>query len=763
MEQRLHFETLLADVCAQFVNVAPSELDSKIESAQRLICESLGVNHSSVWQVSEDNPDLLIMTHAYRDPKLKPLPTRPILNDYFPWARSRILNREIVSVPNTEKVPPEAAKDMESWLQYGVRSTLAFPLSAGGASVIGLLAFDSTKERDWQEPLQRRLQILAHVFAQALDRKKSEQKVQESENRFRLVADTAPVLIWMSGTDKLCTYFNKPWLDFTGRSIEEELENGWAAGVHPDDLQRCLDNYTQAFDRREKIRMEYRLRHHDGQYRWILDIGVPRFTQDRSFAGYIGIGVDITDRKLAEEARFRHAAVVESSDDAIASGTIDGIIVSWNKGAQKIYGYTEAEAVGKPITMLVPPELADEESKILETLKVGGRIEHFETVRVTKVGKRINVSLTISPIRDSNGRIVGCSGIARDITERKMAEDRLREYERAVEGSEEMIAVVDREYRYLIANRQFLKMRNMTREEVVGHHAYEVLNKDFFERVVKAKLDDCFQGKVVRYETTYSYPQLGERDILVSYFPIEGASGTDRVACIVHDISDRKRGEEALLAVNRRLIEAQEQERARIGRELHDDINQRIAMLALELEQLQQNPSEVEGRVQELRRSMAELSNDVQALSHDLHSSKLEYLGVVAGMRSWCKEFGERQKMEIDFRSDVSSALPPEIGLSLFRVIQEALHNAQKHSGVRRIEVQLAEQSNEVHLTVRDSGRGFDVEVAKQGKGLGLTSMRERVRLVNGTIDLESKQMGGTIIHVRVPLESDKSSQREAV
>src|SRR5258708_15201213 len=135
---------------------------------------------------------------------------------------------------------------------------------------------------------------------------------------------------------------------------------------------------------------------------------------------------DITDKKNAEEARFRHAAVIESSDDAIASGTFDGIIVSWNTGAQKIYGYTEAEAVGKPISMLVPPELPDEENKILETLESWDRIEHFETVRVTKTGKRINVSLTISPIKDSTGRTVGISGIARDITERKLAEEALR-------------------------------------------------------------------------------------------------------------------------------------------------------------------------------------------------------------------------------------------------------------------------------------------------------------------------------------------------
>jgi len=185
-------------------------------------------------------------------------------------------------------------------------------------------------------------------------------------------------------------------------------------------------------------------------------------------------------------------------------------------------------------------------------------------------------------------------------------------------------------------------------------------------------------------------------------------------------------------------------------------------MLGVELEQLQENPSEVQSRVQELRNQTTELSNDVQAMSHDLHSSKLEYLGVVAGIRSWCKEFGERQRVEIDFSSYVPSALPFDIGLSLFRVLQEALHNATKHSGVKRLEVQLREDSGEIHLIVRDSGKGFDVEVALRGKGLGLTSMRERVRLVNGTISIKSKPMGGTTIHVRVPLESEHAAKREA-
>jgi len=228
------------------------------------------------------------------------------------------------------------------------------------------------------------------------------------------------------------------------------------------------------------------------------------------------------------------------------------------------------------------------------------------------------------------------------------------------------------------------------------------------------------------------------------------------------DITERKLAEQALADMTRKLIEAQEQERARIGRELHDDINQRLALLSVELEQVQED-SDVRSQIQELRKELTEISNDVQSLSHDLHSSKLEYLGVIAGMKSWCRDFAERQKLEIDFRSDVSSRLPRELGVSLFRVLQEGLQNVVKHSGVKRVVVQVRQDSSEIHLVISDLGRGFDIEAALQGKGLGLTSMRERVRLVDGTISIESRPMGGTTINVRVPLGRGRVSDQAAV
>jgi two-component system sensor histidine kinase UhpB len=227
-------------------------------------------------------------------------------------------------------------------------------------------------------------------------------------------------------------------------------------------------------------------------------------------------------------------------------------------------------------------------------------------------------------------------------------------------------------------------------------------------------------------------------------------------------MTESRHTQASLRRLGANLINAQEQERTRIGRELHDDVNQKLAMLSIGLQQLRENPSDVRSRLQELRQEVDDVSSDVQALSHELHSSKLEYLGVVKGINGWCREFAERQGIEIDFRSDLTSVLPFEVGVSLLRVLQEALHNAEKYSGARRIEVRIMQDSNEVHLTVSDAGMGFDVESAMQGKGLGLISMRERVRLLKGTFAVKSKPLRGTTIHVRVPLGSEHSSRFEA-
>jgi signal transduction histidine kinase len=233
------------------------------------------------------------------------------------------------------------------------------------------------------------------------------------------------------------------------------------------------------------------------------------------------------------------------------------------------------------------------------------------------------------------------------------------------------------------------------------------------------------------------------------------------------DITHRKHADEALLGVSRRLIEAHEQERTRIARELHDDVVQRLALLSLELEGVQEDipdvASELRTRIGALGTQTTQIADDVQLLSHELHSSKVECLGIVGATKNFCEEYSARQKVEIDFQShDLPTALPTELSLSLFRVLQEALRNAAKHSGVKRFEVRLWGSTGEIHLSISDLGAGFDTETAMKSTGLGLTSMQERLRLVHGELSINSQPRGGTTIHARIPFDSSSDSARAA-
>lgn len=346
-------------------------------------------------------------------------------------------------------------------------------------------------------------------------RKLAELDLRESEGRFRLMADSAPVLMWMSGPDKLCTNFNKGWLDFTGRRLEDELGEGWAQGVHSEDLGRCLAVYNSAFDARQPFAMEYRLRRFDGEYRWVTDRGVPRFKDDGAFAGYIGGCVDITEQKEAELARA----------------------------------------------------------------EIGGR-----------------------------------------------------------------------------------------------------------------------------------------------------------------------------------LILAQEEERARIARDLHDDINQKLGLLAIDIQQLQRRLPKNDEDARSALKSLFDRTNrvtiDVQRLSHQLHSSRLDYLGLPAALRRLCEEFTSQYGLPIEcVIQDPCTDAAREVNLCLFRVAQECLTNTAKHSAARHVRMELRCNNSSIHLSISDDGKGFDPE--EQGKrhelGLGLISMRERLRLVNGEIAIQSQPGIGTNITAIAP------------
>ena len=432
-------------------------------------------------------------------------------------------------------------------------------------------------------------------------------------------------------------------------------------------------------------------------------------------------------------------------------------------------GLSREQVVGSLVRDVIPPPSRDVVLNHYREAIRSRQTVRWEEESVYPAGQR-HGEVAVTPLYDASGLATHLIGIVHDITERKrLEEEALRESEerlRLATAAGRMFAyswdpvsdVIERSGE----SKAILGVSN--NEAATGVAVSAMVHHDDRERLQAALANLTVENptlgityRIIRPDGAVIWVQRNSR----GYFDVQGK--LKRVVGMVLDVTERKRAKEALAEMTRRLIAAQEQERARIGRELHDDVNQRIAMLSVKLEQLQQSPAELQSRVQELRKELRQISDDVRAISHDLHSSKLEYLGVIAGMKSWCREVAERYKSEVTFKSDFPSNLSLDVGLPLFRVLQEAVNNSIRHSGKKQVEVQLSERSGEIHLTVRDSGRGFDVETAMQGKGLGLISMKERVRLVNGTMTIDSKPMGGTTIRVRVPFETEPVSQRKAI
>jgi PAS domain S-box-containing protein len=470
-------------------------------------------------------------------------------------------------------------------------------------------------------------------------------------------------------------------------------------------------------------------------------------------------------RQRALDARLRHAAIVDSSDDAIVSMNLNGIIVSWNAAAQRLFGYSEAEAIGRPITMLIPHELRDEEHLFHQRLMDGEHVQRYETVRVVKGREKVAVALTISPVRDSTGNLVGFSEIARDITDRKRVEHILRE-------SEERFRLVANSAPVLIWMSGTDKLCNFFNQgwlSFTGRSMAEELGEGWASGVHPDDLENCLKiysasfDARVDFEMEYRLRRFdGEYRWLVDYgvprFETDGAFCGYIGSCV--DISERKSSEEALQALSGRLIHAQEEERARIARDLHDDFSQSLALQCIDLEQLLKKLAKTETdertRLLKMLKRTKQMTADIRALSHQLHSNKLEYVGLVPAVSGLCKEISEKYEIQVRFtESGFPQNIPKDVALCLFRVAQEAIGNVVKHSQAKSAEVELSANSNGVSLRITDEGKGFAPhDTSREGGGLGLVGMTERLRLVGGRLLIRSELMQGTSILAEVPMSA---------
>ena len=381
-----------------------------------------------------------------------------------------------------------------------------------------------------------------------------------------------------------------------------------------------------------------------------------------------------TLRLQADKAIGLLASIVDSSDDAIVSKTLQGVITSWNSGAERLFGYSAKEAVGQPITMIIPLDRRDEETKILGRLRQGERIDHFDTVRVRKDGTRLEISLTISPVRDAAGKIIGASKIARDITGRKRIERELHESEQRF-------------------------------------------------RTLADALDTQVQFRTQEL-------QRRNAEIMQQSDQLRDLSG--------------------------RLMSAQDEERRRIARDLHDSAGQNLAALAMTVARIEdeakRDPARLRETVKEVRDLIEGLTREIRTTSYLLHPPMLDEMGLASALGWYLEGLQQRSglSIELDIPTDFGR-LAPEVELAIFRLVQECLTNIHRHSGSKTAVIRIIRGPDKIYAEVQDQGKGMSperfAEVQSQGAGVGvgIRGMRERVRQAHGELTVDSNALGTTI------------------
>ena len=492
---------------------------------------------------------------------------------------------------------------------------------------------------------------------------------------------------------------------------------------------------------------------------------------------------DITEAKTAAQAlQVEHdfvSAIVDTVGALVLVADCDGRIVSFNRTCQEVSGYSFEEVKGKRAWDALCVEDESEIVKAIFASLVEGQFpSRNENSWRTKDGRSRLIAWASTCLTDEKGRVTHVIRTGLDVTEQRKTQEEVRtreaKFRGLLEAAPDAVVGVDAQGRIVLVNAQTEKVFGYGRQEILGKPIETLIPKQLRGRH-KAHRSVYFGGPQSRPMGTGLDLQGLRKNgsqfpVEISLSPIETGEGI-LVTATIRDITDRKqaenalreseaalrRSEEQLRALTAGLLSAQEEERRRISRELHDDLNQKLAMLAVEAEKLEiglpASPDLIRRQLRLFRERAADLSDDVRNTAYRLHPSALEHLGLVVALRSYCQEFRKLEGIAVKFTSRaIPHEIPQVVALYLYRVAQESLRNVVKHSGAKAATVALAGVDSSVRLIVSDDGAGFDLEAAKDRGGLGLVSMVERARLVNGTLDITTRPGGGTRITLQVPL-----------
>ncbi len=591
-----------------------------------------------------------------------------------------------------------------------------------------------------------------------------------TNERLRLAMDSANAMGWeWDARNGKLSWFGDLKTNF---GIDAEMYAEGATGfleryVHPEDREQVLAAVRDARRNHALYEGEFRVVWPDRTQRWVTAKGEFQYSAKDEAERMLGMAVDITERKQLEAAlqehRQRIVAIVASAMDAIIGLNDQQTIVLFNEAAEKMFDCPRDQAIGSPVDRFIPERFRNRHGAHIRRFGETGSSSRAMGTLGTLGGLRANGEEFPIEASISHSNVSGklfYTVIIRDVTQQRMAEQALRNSEERfrlfMDHNPAVAWMKDEHGQYTYLSDSYLKQLGVRAEDRRGKTDFEIYPRAIAEEFAKNDQAALTLGHPIEV-TEESIGPDGEPCTWLTYkFPFQDASGQMAVGGIGVDITERKIAREALQALTGRLIHTQEEERARIARELHDDFSQRLALLGISLAQLWkklplESVAERES-VLEMLKGTKEFSTDLHTLSHELHSSRLEHVGLQSALNGLCRDVREKQKIEVKFTgSELQFKLSQDAALCLFRVAQEALANVVKHSGAKAAQVALETDGSEVTLRIRDSGKGFNPVARKSNAGIGLIGMSERLRLVGGQLFVRSQPDCGTEIVAAVP------------